>query len=60
MPMEHIEVVFMQSIQQIENSLNSKELPSGVQHEASVGIEIKCHGTRLAVRTAPQFEEGQE
>jgi hypothetical protein len=58
--MEHIEVVFMQPIQKIENSLNSEELPSCVQHEASVGIEIKCHGTGLAIRTAPQSEEGQE
>lgn len=57
MPVKDIEVVFVQFVQQIEDSLDSEELSSRVQHEASVGIEIKGHGSGLADRTA--LEDGE-
>lgn len=43
MPVEDIEVVLVKHSQQIADGLNRKKLPTRVQHEASVRIEIGLH-----------------
>jgi hypothetical protein len=53
MPVKDIEIVLMEHGQQIEDGLNGKELPTRVQHEASMRIKIGLHiewiydGTKL-------------
>lgn len=42
-PVEDIKIVLMKYGQQIKDGLDGKEFPAGVQHEASVRIEIGIH-----------------
>jgi hypothetical protein len=43
MPVEDIEVVFLEHCQQIEDSLNRKKSPARIKHKTSVRIEIGFH-----------------
>lgn len=40
MPMEDVEAVFVPGGQQIEDGVDRKELPRGVEHKSPVGIKI--------------------